>query len=70
MNAKINVGGNLTVGSISFGPLKKGDSEMTYDLARKVAEFDAWDRLANAIEAGDKAAARAALVTLRKAHSR
>lgn len=42
---------------------------MTYDIARKVAESDAWDRLAAAIEDGDKASARAALALLRKAQS-
>lgn len=48
---------------------EEGDLNMTYDIARKVAESDAWDRLAAAIEDGDKASARAALALLRKAQS-
>lgn len=47
----------------------EGDTDMTYDIARRAAEADAWDRLAAAIEDGDKVSAREAIVLLRKARS-
>ena len=38
---------------------------MTYDLARKILEADAWDALVTAIENEDKEAAQRALLNLR-----
>lgn len=43
---------------------------MTYDLARKVLEMQAWDSLADAIEAEDKERSQRALLFLRNILSR
>lgn len=48
---------------------KMEDAFMTYDLARKTLEAVAWDRLADAIESGDRVKAREALNLLRKANN-